>query len=142
MGLMVAAALSLSVSIPVTAVTPTPGFAASASVLNGAAADPNCAEPASTCGQARWTAYRPYAGDGPQGGGGAAPDEPAPAPEPDRPKERTLPFLGDLARERGYDLPLPLGAGGVYYFLSRDVDVTDVRVGRNGAPPTSGSPPG
>jgi hypothetical protein len=45
-----------------------------------------------------------------------------------------LPFLGEVARERGYELPLPFGAGGVYYFLSRGIEVTEVRVGRNGAP--------
>jgi len=48
-----------------------------------------------------------------------------------------LPLLGDLARERGIELPLPFGAGLVYYHLSRDIRVDDVRIGRNGAPPTS-----
>ena len=73
----------------------------------------------------------------------AAEDRAAPgAAPPDTPvaesaRERTLPFLGDLARERGYDLPLPLGVGAVYTYLSRDVEVEDVRVGRNGAPPAS-----
>lgn len=52
---------------------------------------------------------------------------------------RKLPFLGDLARSRGIELPLPLGAGVVYYHLSRDVAVSDVRIGRNGAAPSSAS---
>lgn len=30
-----------------------------------------------------------------------------------------------------------MGAGFVYYHLSRDIEITDVRVGRNGAPPAS-----
>jgi hypothetical protein len=48
-----------------------------------------------------------------------------------------LPLLGDLARKRGIELPRPFGAGLVYYHLSRDIEISDVRVGRNGAPPTS-----
>lgn len=48
-----------------------------------------------------------------------------------------LPLMGDLATSRGIELPLPFGAGLVYYHLSRDIAITDVRVGRNGAPPTS-----
>ena len=52
-------------------------------------------------------------------------------------RDRVLPLLGDLARERGIELPLPFGVGAVYYHLERAIEVTDVRVGRNGAPPTS-----
>jgi hypothetical protein len=48
-----------------------------------------------------------------------------------------LPLLGEEARKRGIELPLPFGAGLVYYHLSRDIEITDVRVGRNGEPPTS-----
>jgi len=48
-----------------------------------------------------------------------------------------LPLMGDEARKRGIELPLPLGAGLVFYHLSRDIRITDVRVGRNGAPPSS-----
>ena len=48
-----------------------------------------------------------------------------------------LPLLGEEATKRGIVLPLPFGAGLVYYHLDRDIDITDVRVGRNGAPPTS-----
>lgn len=47
---------------------------------------------------------------------------------------RRLPFLGDLARERGYELPQPFGAGAVFYYLSRGIDIGEVRLGRNGAP--------
>ena len=35
------------------------------------------------------------------------------------------------------ELPEPFGVGLVYYHLDRAIAVTDVRVGRNGAPPTS-----
>lgn len=48
-----------------------------------------------------------------------------------------LPLLGELATKRGIELPLPFGAGLVFYHLSRDIEVTDIRVGRNGAPPKS-----
>lgn len=48
---------------------------------------------------------------------------------------RRLPFLGEEARKRGYDLPLPFGIGLVYYKLDRAIEVTEVRVGRNGATP-------
>jgi len=48
-----------------------------------------------------------------------------------------LPLLGDEARKRGIELPLPFGAGLVYYHISRDIAISDVRVGRNGAPPGS-----
>jgi len=46
-----------------------------------------------------------------------------------------LPFLGDEARKRGIELPLPFGVGLVYYKLQRDIQVNEVRVGRNGAAP-------
>jgi hypothetical protein len=48
-----------------------------------------------------------------------------------------LPLLGEEAAKRGIELPLPFGVGAVYYHLSRDIRITDVRVGRNGAPPAS-----
>lgn len=48
-----------------------------------------------------------------------------------------LPLRGELARSRGIELPRPFGVGFVYYHLSRDIAITDVKIGRNGAPPTS-----
>lgn len=48
-----------------------------------------------------------------------------------------LPLMGDEARKRGITLPLPFGAGLVFYHLARDIKISDVRVGVNGAPPTS-----
>src|SRR5262245_38407986 len=48
-----------------------------------------------------------------------------------------LPLLSELATSRGIELPLPLGVGLVYYHLDRDILISDVRVGRNGAPPQS-----
>jgi len=51
----------------------------------------------------------------------------------------TLPFLADTAVKRGYELPLPLGISGVFYYVERDIEITDVRVGINGAPLQSAS---
>ena len=48
-----------------------------------------------------------------------------------------LPLMGAEAAKRGIELPLPLGAGIVYYHLDRAIAVSDLRVGRNGAPPVS-----
>jgi hypothetical protein len=64
-------------------------------------------------------------------------EEPAPPDSVSSRRDSFLPILGDEARKRGIELPLPLGAGLVYYHLDRDIEVSDVRVGRNGAPPTS-----
>jgi len=50
-----------------------------------------------------------------------------------------LPLMREEATKRGIELPLPFGAGLVYYHLSRDIAISDVRVGRNGAPPQSAS---
>jgi hypothetical protein len=66
-----------------------------------------------------------------------AQETPPPEPSPAAPKPFPLPFLGDEARKRGIELPPPFGIGLVYYRLSRDIEVTDVRVGRNGATPSS-----
>jgi hypothetical protein len=48
-----------------------------------------------------------------------------------------LPLLAEEATKRGIELPLPFGAGLVYYHLDRDIQISDVRIGANGAPPTS-----
>ncbi|HEU5312035.1 MAG TPA: hypothetical protein VFV24_11330, partial [Candidatus Eisenbacteria bacterium] len=48
-----------------------------------------------------------------------------------------LPLMKEEAESRGIELPLPFGVGLVYYHLERDIEITDVRLGRNGAPPTS-----
>ena len=45
-----------------------------------------------------------------------------------------LPFLANLALDRGYELPLPLGLSGVFYYVERDIEITDIRVGVDGAP--------
>ena len=60
-----------------------------------------------------------------------------PAVAEEEPATRRLPFLAEEARKRGIELPLPFGVGLVYYHLDRDIEVTDVRVGREGNPPTS-----
>lgn len=54
-----------------------------------------------------------------------------------QPKVHRLPFLGAAARELGHELPATFGVGPVYYYLSRDIEVTDVRIGRDGQPPAS-----
>lgn len=56
----------------------------------------------------------------------------APLPKPER-WSSFLPLMGDLARKRGIELPRPFGVGLVYYHLSRDIGISDVRVGRDGA---------
>jgi hypothetical protein len=49
-----------------------------------------------------------------------------------------LPLMADEAKERGYELPLPFGVSAVLVtLLNRQVKVNDVRVGLNGAPPSS-----
>ena len=61
----------------------------------------------------------------------AATATPAPA------KKSFLPLLADEATKRGIELPLPFGGGLVFYHLDRDIRITDIRIGVNGAPPTS-----
>jgi hypothetical protein len=82
----------------------------------------------------------PAAAQTPADSAGVAPGAAMPAPIP-RPEgwSSFLPLMGDLARQRGIELPLPFGAGLVFYHLSRDIRITDLRVGRNGAPPASAS---
>jgi len=60
-----------------------------------------------------------------------------PASPPQEPPTFSLPLLGDEARARGVELPLPFGVGLVYYFLHRDIEIRDLKIGRNGAPPAS-----
>jgi len=50
----------------------------------------------------------------------------------DETDDSRLPFLGDEARKRGIELPPPYGIGLVYYKLVRDIDIKQVRIGRNG----------
>ena len=45
-----------------------------------------------------------------------------------------LPLLGEEATKRGIELPLPFGAGFVFYHLDRDIVVTDLRLSRGGPP--------
>src|SRR6185503_15285085 len=55
----------------------------------------------------------------------------------DESEHSRLPFLGDEARKRGIELPLPFGVGLVYYKLQRDIKINEVRVGRNGGTPVA-----
>jgi hypothetical protein len=61
---------------------------------------------------------------------------PAPVASPER-HWSSLPFLGEQARQAGYELPLPFGVSAVYNYVARDIEVKDVRIGVNGAPLTS-----
>lgn len=45
-----------------------------------------------------------------------------------------LPFLADRAIKQGYTLPLPRGLSLVYTYVTRDIKISDVRLGINGAP--------
>ena len=58
---------------------------------------------------------------------GAAPSEPGHWPY-------ALPFLADRVIKAGYSLPLPRGLSLVYTYVQRDIKVSNVRLGVNGAP--------
>jgi hypothetical protein len=45
-----------------------------------------------------------------------------------------LPLMGEEARKRGYDLPLPFGVNINFLLLERDIEVTDVEAGLNSEP--------
>src|SRR5678815_1072950 len=49
----------------------------------------------------------------------------------------SLPIWGDKARAAGYEIPLPFGAGFIYNYIERDIEVNDLRIGINGAPLSS-----
>ena len=66
-----------------------------------------------------------------------APAVPAPPDTLSKRWSSFLPLLGEEARKRGIELPLPFGAGLVLYYLDRDILIRDVRIGRNGDPPAS-----
>ena len=42
-----------------------------------------------------------------------------------------LPLMGEEARKRGYDLPLPFGVNINFLLLERDIEVTDVEAIRD-----------
>jgi len=68
----------------------------------------------------------------------ADPTSSDPEPMPEKRWSSFLPLMADEAKKRGYQLPLPFGASTVLVtLLNRKVDITDVRVGVNGAPPHS-----
>jgi hypothetical protein len=72
----------------------------------------------------------------------AAPAAPAAPPQTAAPPpkwNRALPIGADWALERGVDLPRPFGAGVFLVTMSRDIEVTDVRVSlRDGEPVSVG----
>ena len=59
-----------------------------------------------------------------------------PAPKPER-WSSFLPLMAEEAHKRGYELPLPFGASAIYNYLERDIDIKDLRIGVDGAPPGS-----
>jgi len=48
-----------------------------------------------------------------------------------------LPLMAEEAIKRGYELPLPFGVSAIYNHIERDIQVNDLRLGLNGAPPRS-----
>ncbi len=54
--------------------------------------------------------------------------------QPSAGQERTsfLPFFGEAARERGYELPLPLGVGATVMSINRPTEISRVQAGVNG----------
>jgi hypothetical protein len=79
-----------------------------------------------------------FAADEDEVGGSEAATVPEPSTtgQPSMPAyDRALPFMAEEAIKRGYKLPLPYGAALVLTGLgNREIDVTDVRVGLEGAP--------
>jgi hypothetical protein len=45
-----------------------------------------------------------------------------------------LPFLAEEAVKRGYELPLPRGLSALFYCVERDISISDLRIGVDGAP--------
>ena len=78
---------------------------------------------------------RPYAQTAPSEPGeeapipieGAVPSEPGPWPY-------ALPFLADRVIKQGYSLPLPRGLSLIYTYIQRDIKISSVSLGVNGAP--------
>ena len=50
-------------------------------------------------------------------------------------RDRILPFGAGWAADRGIDLPLPFGASAFFIYMSRDLEVSDVRVQFGDRPP-------
>ena len=62
------------------------------------------------------------------------------AAQPQQPERWSsfLPLLKEEALSRGYQLPLPFGSGVTFTILTgRDIEVTDLRIGVDGAEPSS-----
>ena len=78
---------------------------------------------------------RPYAQTG-----SSEPSEEAPipfegaAPSPGARWPYALPFLADQVIKQGYTLPLPRGVSMVYTYVQRDIKISSVSLGVNGAP--------
>ena len=67
-----------------------------------------------------------------------AQDEAPRAPQEERRWSDFLPLLKEEALSRGYQLPLPFGAGVTFTLLTgRDIEVDDLRIGIDGEPPRS-----
>lgn len=75
-------------------------------------------------------------GDAPPTGAPPAPPD-APPPEAPPSASRFLPIGAEWAKRRGVDLPLPFGVSALLITMSRDVEVTDVRVTLPGQAPVS-----
>ena len=86
----------------------------------------------SQAGGAEWRAYAQ-----------AAPSQPAeeapipfegPKPTDPAPWPYALPFMADTVIKAGYTLPLPRGLSLVYTYVERDIKISTVKLGINGAP--------
>jgi len=46
--------------------------------------------------------------------------------------DRTLPFLGEKAYKKGYDIQLPYGASVIYFTQTQEINITNTKIGLNG----------
>ncbi len=58
--------------------------------------------------------------------------QPQETEKPIEPITRKLPIWGEKARQKGYDLPLPFGAGANMVFMSQNIELRNVKVGFGG----------
>lgn len=55
-------------------------------------------------------------------------------PAGSKPWASFLPFMSEMATERGYELQLPIGVSGIYNYIQRDIDINGLRIGPAGSP--------
>jgi len=87
-------------------------------------------EPAEWSSPSPVSAYQESEPEGRTAATTTSPDASGAQPLPE--ESFVLPFFGDAARERGYDLPRPLGVGVNFMFINRPTRVSGVKAGVNG----------